>query len=260
MEARTITAKELQQEILSAQQELLREANELIQQADDRIGHAQRLQRIGFTRSSDAKVIEDIRSANQLQEQKERYALKYPGKTFIPGAAMDRVCNRYGLVIGSIDRYTGRVPAWAAKTIEENLHLAQPMQLETDRRGWPIPVRKAKGISEGDRVLHNGTVYPVLRVERGCCWCEDVRSIDVWGTIKLDKEPYYRALQPAVELVIAAPMEDMHLGFREMFQGSRIVPIKDDPIVCLGVEGGYIVLAAWGEEGRDPEVFNTANN
>ena len=38
------------------------------------------------------------------------------------------------------------------------------------------------------------------------------------------------------------------------------MPVSLDPIVCVKVVGGYIVLAAWGDEGSDPQVFNAASN
>lgn len=259
-ETRTITAKEVQQEILTAQQALVREARELLQHADARVEHAERLQRIGFSRSEDAQVLEDIRSARQLNDLRERYALKYPGKTFIPKSSMDQVCKRYGLVVAGIDRYTGKVPKWAAKTIEENMYLAHAAVVETDWRGRPVPIKNAKGLHVGDKVLCNGREYSVTRVD-GRSFAIGRRDESPEAFIRRLGRPdiHYRILQSEVRLVIAAPAEEMHLDWNEQLAGNRIV-LVEDPIVSLEVDGGYIVLAAWGEEGQDPQVFNAADN
>lgn len=62
-------------------------------------------------------------------------------------------------------------------------------------------------------------------------------------------------------LMIAAPIAEMDIRSNERVdENGRIQVVTQDPIVCLEVEGGYIVLAAWGEEGQDPKVFNAENN
>jgi hypothetical protein len=60
-------------------------------------------------------------------------------------------------------------------------------------------------------------------------------------------------------LMIAAPQKDMRIDFDERVDENGNIVVQD-PIVCLQVNGGYIVLAAWGEEGQDPQVFNVTNN
>jgi hypothetical protein len=59
--------------------------------------------------------------------------------------------------------------------------------------------------------------------------------------------------------LIAAPISDMEVRRNERVENGRIVKVED-PIVCVEVSGGYVVLAAWGEEGQDPRVFNSNLN
>lgn len=62
-------------------------------------------------------------------------------------------------------------------------------------------------------------------------------------------------------LMIAAPTHQMYLNTNEFRNANGQIDTRVlDPIVCLQVKGGYIVLAAWDEEGKDPRVFNAQNN
>ena len=52
----------------------------------------------------------------------------------------------------------------------------------------------------------------------------------------------------------------IHGSFYEYNEGSTIPVLKDDPIVLKPVKHGFIVVDAWGEEAKLPEIQNSSNN
>jgi len=62
-------------------------------------------------------------------------------------------------------------------------------------------------------------------------------------------------------LFICAPQKEMYLSPYERIQNHRIVAHVPDPVVLCAVENGlYLVVTAWGAEGKDEIIFNPKNN
>jgi hypothetical protein len=62
----------------------------------------------------------------------------------------------------------------------------------------------------------------------------------------------------AARISVLTPPDKVKLEYRERIEGGRIV--KDDPIVLQPVDGGYLVVTAWGDEASDPLVVNANRN
>lgn len=240
-----ITAKEIQEELKLSAENLVMEAREIASKKDDT---HDRLAALGFERLAKRKAYRS-EWAKELDDLVDRYSFEYPGLKFVPGNVMSEVCRKYELVCGHVSHYAGEVPEWALKIIEQNrrhigtekvydadLHDEAARKLYEARKdefGGKLRVLGSRGIFEGG-------------------WHSS-------GTATL-RVPPEDCMRERPNLYIAAPVADMELDRGQMVQDGEIVQGALDPIVCLKVEGGYIVLVAWGEEGQDPRVFNALNN
>lgn len=178
----------------------------------------------------DARRQAHARVTNAEQEA----ATKYPGFKFIATDVMQEVCKKYGLIVGGVDRYKGEVPEWVLGVIE--------------RSGVPT-----KSYQLG--VVYNGSGY----VEYGRYASMQMAQDAAKGLDESADGKYMTHISSHSSLLIAAPAKEMEVNRWERVKNGRIVEVKD-PIVCIEVTGGYCVIAAWGEEGQDPRVFNANVN
>ena len=225
-----VTAKQIQSEILSAQEAILLEANRILEDAADAPAYNERLRKMGFSGSAD--VIErKMADAKAIRDLQDMYSFEYPGLKFIPSAAMSSICKKYGLAVGHVSMYTGTVPDWALKQIEGNKrHISE-------ENYWTYDYFRMFWGKIGDQVA----------------WTNQVTGFSMWSK----DQP----TETDSNLFIAAPVAEMAIPSNGQVQEDGTIKFRtEDPIVCLNVKGGYIVLAAWGEEGSDPQVFNANNN
>lgn len=232
------SAKTIQTDLVKRQEAVIAEAQSILKEAEAAATdkHSERLLALGFTKSIEARqALERKKKASKVMEvvkANEDVALKYPGFRFVSKNVMNEVCKDYGLVIGGVERYTGKVPDWVPLAIERS------------------------GIIKMVDVFYefyaSGRVY-IKRIIK-----TDEDRVQYQGMVKADPSCRRIVNGPNHELLIAAPKSMMLIGKDEKVEGYRIV--KKDPIVMIEVTGGYVVLAAWDEEGRDPRIINTSNN
>jgi len=225
--------KEIHDDFYTEVDRLLAEAN--IQQTIDKdenlIERAKRLERLGF---SNVKIVTkanaQIKSAstieinnierNRLIEAITYFTQKYPQYKFITRASVIKLCQKYNLVLGSVEQYTGNVP-------EKNL-------LEI----------------ENFKIDKNDTCY--IRGSRD--WSSDVENYDAAmmynktysSSRKYIKEPFN----------IVAPEKDFNIKEDQKVSNFQIVP--KDPIVLQSViynnRSYFLIVTAWGIEADDDLV------
>jgi len=233
----SVTAEMIQMEIIDRQDELMKEVYDILRssQEDPDKHKADRLLAMGFSAAQgmaeELKKREKQSNAEKQLAYERKHALKYPGLRFILKEVMESVCAKYGLTIGGTDRYTGSVPNWAIDAIEKT-GLVKGM--------WGYRMEEPYFRSQLSRCASKEEAEKQARKARG---------------------NFGSNWQVAYEtnLLIAAPSNQMIVYRNERVERGIIMPVSD-PIVCIEEDGGYIILAAWGEEGSDPRVFNTANN
>lgn len=236
MNTTVITAEQIQREMLEGQRSALSQAHRIVKEAESKRDHARRLEAMGFASSADA-LFDQIEAAQKNESLADQYSFEYPGLKFIPKEVMTAVCKKHGLIIGRVDRYTGEVPGWALQQIEDNRR-----HITYTQRPWLPAQWQFIGIPE-----------PGKRPE-SILWRHPVTGQTMWS-----KE--FPARVSVSNLFIAAPRDQMRVLDNERVDENMVIQsMPQDPIVCLSVDGGYIVLAAWGEEGQDPRVFNADNN
>jgi hypothetical protein len=274
------TAKEIQQEVLTMQEDLLRQANDILSKAKEKAKHSEGLKALGFIGAAQA-LDRAIDRAKWLDDLVDMYSFEYPGLKFIPQEVMDSVCRKYGLAIGHVSRYIGEVPEWALAQIAANKHHFDHVEIydqahydavrekELARR---FELAEEAGIdtvtiSEGAlTALWSKTVgahmgpgrQATYKLDNGKWICVYSRS----GGQSDDYLPPSAGNIRVLDITLAAPRAEMRLAANEevMENGEIRVVESQDPIVCKKVDGGFIVVAAWGEEGQDPRVFNTSSN
>lgn len=231
METNMITAKEIQKELMSRQDALVEDAvskSERIFEESDRL---ECLKSLGFSISAQ-KVELEMKLAESVLSFEKKYRFEYPGLKFISEAAMRVICRKYSLTIGPVARFTGEVPMWALQQIKKNQKLFRQTKMEP-------------------RFISGGSIISMTGY-----WVYDD------GTFVQDEGNKRPSDKFRNNLMIAAPNEQMFVNWFEDRDASGRIGLRTnlDPIVSLQVEGGYIVLAAWDEEGKDPRVFNAENN
>lgn len=239
------TAKQIQTSIVSAQDALIKEARTIVAAPTPNDEHADRLMRLGFTSST--QVSERLKQRKEATEKLARIAeceaaaMKYPGFRYVEGEVMDAVCKQYGLLIGGVDRYMGEVPEWAANAIERSGIV---------KTGWGsmytwMDLDGQKNTFEPDFYSYEKSEAQdfVDRLNRGSSVARRLYEL-----VRTTDRP----------LLIAAPKRQMRVNPGERIEGNRIV--VRDPIVMIKEGSGYVVLAAWDEEGRDPRILNPASN
>ncbi len=230
-----VTAKEIQMDVIHMQEELLSEAKRIIAGGDKDVDRARRLSALGFANVPEMKAYHEIRVAEQAVEFERKYALEWPGMKFIPGEAMQTVCNKYGLVMGSVARYTGKVPDWAIDRIEA----VRPA----------LTRYETHGSQAGFMAMPHEDRQHVI--------CEGFSISIFFRTKSKEIAEKYGFKQVLMPLMIAAPRNEMSVSAQDRVMNNRIV---EDPIVFFDVPGGHMVVVAWGEEGSDPGVFNANAN
>lgn len=243
-----ITAEVIQRELVDRSDELITEARALLEQVKAPTERIARLARLGF---SSAPEVEEQRVLDaKLQEHKviadlyDTYALKYPNLKFIDEATMEAVCKKYGLLLGGLHHYIGKVPDWVLDRIEQCG--VDVIVYETQQHSFNVPSR---WIGNNRDSFHSTAINT-----KGMFSTRD----EAQKAADAMKGGGYVIKHNL--MCIAAPKAEMRLQSNERIEGHRIVQIHEDPIISIRVQGGYCVIAAWGEEGSDPQVFNVANN
>ena len=105
-------------------------ANSLNTDKQDLIEKCARLRALGFINTKEVKEAEDeIARLDELKRDNEAkktlieainyFSFKYPNYKFITEKSVEKICAKYNLVYGAIDRYIGTVPDKNLKHIED---------------------------------------------------------------------------------------------------------------------------------------------
>lgn len=227
---------EIHSEFDSASERLLQEAKEIVVKDN---GKSARLVKLGFSSSQPVKEAEDIRTAQResqyLAERVSYFSQWYPFNKFITEEAVEKICEKYGLVFADAQYYKGDVP-------EKNL-------VEMEK----FVLRKEDMV----RDFINDLSYAMRRLRFGF----DHNGIIGWET----EEPAYPSFASEEErytkpsFKICAPEKDFDTS-RLSKKGHKLELNIPDPIVLQPVKGGYLIVTKWGLEASDELVKNEKTN
>ena len=167
----------------------------------------------------------------ELIEAINYFSFKYPMYKFITEESVKKICDKYGLIYGSISKYIGEVP-------EKNLqHMEEFKISEIDcaylEGGWTF----------GRECFVNYEQYKRNEEYR----MNGHHHIMSWYT--------------KAGLEICANVENFNTERSEIKNKKLIVkdPIVLQPVMYKNTKH-YLVVTAWGKEGEDVDVINPINN
>lgn len=265
-----INAKEVIEEIHnsfnSAGEILLAEALQIIEEKASNINKVERLIKCGFSQAAEVQQFSMVKVTKEIADLIQHYQVRYPFNKFITEDQVIKICKKYNLVSAPVDRYKGFVPDEKLKQIESfRLNSSDlPPRLFKVLSAWNTGVsdflfrksgakhiHKILGLdliptNHPDVIMHGNNIFGIRRNNGEIGYIEKVRL--------------YNHNQ---DLQICAPASDMNLvglqKFGSFFKSFTDVTVPD-PVVLQPVNGGYLIVAAWGDEASDPVVVNTLNN
>lgn len=252
------------------------------------IRKADRLKAMGFIQAADVKsasVEEGLEEAADRENFEKRkltkainyFSQKYPLYKFITFESVERICGKYGLVLGKSADYTGDVPEinlvhMENFKIDENDAALQKANLWTGLSGDFVSGAQAKATREQEvtayptlpslgtpgiiqhKYRRSGMGYDLNRLQEQAIFEDQMRWFS--GLLSGPSQDYKRC-----PLEIVATPKDFNMTGKHM-EGISIV--ENDPIVLQPVvfekTRYYLVVTAWGLEASDKEVVNPAMN
>jgi len=239
--------EEVHREFNSAGSLVLQAATSTI--SDLKCSHAEitekskRLEALGFTSSKEVtRAFQLNRKLSFYEKQRtalEFFSRTYPQYKFITADAVKDICDKYGLVLGTVSDFIGEIP-------EKNLKEMEAFKINPEDECYALEMKTSMGRTIIDSKLI--TYKDFISCEKqyrghggyGVRWVEKV--------IKVSRE-------------IVAPVKYFNME-RKAVKGHQI--IDDDPIVlhpvCYNGEKYYLVETAWGPEASDETVVNQRMN
>lgn len=215
-----------------------------------------------------------IKESQRIKKLTDEYALKYPGYKFITKDVMVDVMKRYDLVMGEAFSYAKEIPDDALETIsqfkDEIKESEEVYKLLTISRSRSVsntyyllkPSMTEKEVisyyfGEGSRV-YNKKEYVVSNFKMVAP--ESHFEIPYYTVKKWEKTSYRDELKVNIPIMVKNEDNIFEFNteeFEKIAEQNREVL---DPIACLEVEGGYIIMDAWDEEAEIPEIQNALLN
>jgi len=217
-----------------------------------------------------SKAVNDSRAA--MLSTIRYFQDKYPGYKFITEESVKKICQKYGLIYGSIDRYTGNVPDANLKAIEDFQINAedrcyQRMETQIEYHGGlrgfnyrqvGIPISLAE-FNKKEVPPETMTTFSQARdFGRGLLTAQ----ISSMPTPSQKPEDIFKDCL----MEIAAPSTDFNTEGMEA-KDSKLVNMAievPDPVVLAPVfhngQKHYLVVTAWGLEASDELVVNQKMN
>lgn len=262
------TVKEIHSDFMGKVNELLEFAEEETKKEYDseKADKAERLRKLGFRESKETKEGDsEIKKKKEKEKEKERksnikeainyFSTKYPQYRFITEESVRSLCEKYGLVYATVDRYLGEVPDKNLKDIENfQIKDEDKCYLETHSRFSLTPTYKKVSLNKIDKEVEQVKEARERTKEEG------------GDPHKIANERQVRNRYREDSLYIAASYEDfntrgMKVENKELVEEMPKIP---DPIVLQPVmyknSRYFLIVTAWGDEAEDEEVVNHKMN
>jgi hypothetical protein len=248
--------QEIHREFFTAGDKLLATANKIL--ADLHLNDSDKiksLQSLGFSQAKEVAEHADIKKKRDVQEKiaqaVQDFQAEYPMYKFITEDIAEKICKKYGLVLGVVNQYKGFVPAKNLAEIKQ-FFLNHPDDEFMHFKGY-------SGYTRGSYDIISKKAY-----EEGVAYQDQKYQRHAMNNTKFDTrfEPYYPRSKS--ELNICAPLSDMDTKGYEL-RGHKLVVKVPDPVVMLKKRHangtmGYIIITAWGDEASDEMVVNQKFN
>jgi hypothetical protein len=264
---------EIHNEFYSAGENILQEATSLLKELEQKdLVKGERLAALGFGKTREAvSAIETKRklaSTREMAEMVMYYKTNYPNNKFITDEQIKTICEKYGLVFGDISMYKGFVP-------ESKLAFIEGFKLkEKDQNSFWFEITESLNgadaklplsfISEKD-LSADGLDYFNRNPDASSFYIRGHGGISHYTMCKkeiydqFDGLQFVKATKADKRLKICAPMKDMEIPKGKELVGHKIQDIPD-PVVLQPVNGGALIICAWGDEATDEIIVNQEMN
>ena len=206
------------------------------------IKKAKRLEKLGFTSTkividSKAEILrlqllkDENKVKKDLIEAINYFSFNYPNYKFITQESVTKICKKYGLIQGEVDKYVGDIP-------DKNLKEIEDFKLKDCDSECYIATTSIRTYST---------------------WKSKIVSKGEWDDLtksnKKDWEKYERSLN------IVAPTKDFNMTNMKVVNHQLVDedPIVLKPVAFKGIQH-FLIVAAWGLEATDELVINPINN
>ena len=248
---------EIHNEFLTASDKGLQEANEILKNAGQKaIEKGSRLSALGFKNCPEVASSTALVQTEQVAKLIEQYRVYYPNNKFILESQVKQICEKYGLIFGDISMYKGFVPELKLAQIEK-FKIRQSdivVALLTDGRG---NILKQLGVDAFDKNKIGDWSFRRMMNKNDFYYDSDkaFQSHNILFNL-----PQFSKIQfSEIGLRICAPLKDMEIPSGMEVKGYKVQNIPD-PVVLHPIVGGYLILAAWGDEASDELVINQTQN
>lgn len=256
-----LTVQEIHNEFFTAGDILLMESERILNECEqfDKT-KALILKDLGFTSTNEAKNLIEVQTKEAKAENTAHlvteYRVRYPKYKFITEEIVGKICLKYSLVCGDVSLFKGFVPK---KNLEQIQMFKKEMPLNNIAKCTPYtslhpnePVSfinldtLEKGKSIGFKYTYTGKNGAYLLFQNDNTGYGNIGN-GISGNIQV------------VGLQICAPLKDMDTKGMNL-NGYTLEKHIPDPVVLQPIEGGYLIVTAWGDEASDPLVVNELNN
>lgn len=252
------TVQEIHNEFYSADERLLMEAMNLISNPRaQEVNKAQRYTKLGFGSCKPVKEAEELSAkalvAKELKETIWYFRQHYPQNKFITELEVERICKKYGLLLGESANYIGDIP-------EKNLLEIERFKLRKEDLSDPVPTYFGFS-SLLWRSEPIGMISSRPRQVGGASFLDEYLQEKANQYYGIGADPYKsekkdsEKVKPAFK--ICAPKQDFNTAGYEVREGFKLVY---DPVVLQPVKGGFLIVSAWGDEASDEIVVNQKMN
>jgi hypothetical protein len=238
-----------------------------------------RLRNLGFCAVKEVVEIAEKEEKTKLSQQTieliQEYKRKYPLNKFITLEQVETICGKYGLAYGGIARFQGFVPDKNLTDIEQfakkyefkTVIISKRSDMSNSMIVSASEIQITKPGEKNER--HGGSSgygYIDLIFDDGST-LELQQSVNDWNGINFygskTNNPNLVHLDfiylSLMSLHIAAPQKDFNMQGMTVKQ-FKIVKEVPDPVVLQPVNGGFLIVTAWGDEASDPIIMNELHN
>lgn len=251
-----VTVEMIHNEFNSAGEKILAKAKNIL--ATISKGKGERLKKLGFLQAKDTDSIQVVDDAELLKTRILDYSVRYPMYRFITEESIANICKKYNLVYGPIQRFRGFVPLEKLQAIE---NFKKTCKVPRMARFSPYDSGKTTTISMEGTEEKKDDEYTVLYYKGKHAFQQRASAYD--GINFYGSDPDLTGGRGGrieiLDLQICAPRKDMDTTGMKL-DGHIMKLIPKDPVVIQPIEGGGLIIAAWGDEASDPLVVNEKLN
>jgi hypothetical protein len=208
--------------------------------SEKKIKKADTLKSLGFAKSKDVVVADKLRLTVEQIRAVDYYSFYYPQYKFITEDQVESICKKYSLIFGNVSNYKGSIPDAKVEDMKRFKLRKEDIIVRTEQRhGADFQWEVAK--------CYNPIVNLILAVFGYC----------PWGFLLFT---FYQWRKRTQSFKICAPANEMELGRWEGIMMDWKIEAVPDPVVLQPVNGGYLIVTAWGDEASDESVVNEKMN